>query len=92
MGATRGCRCPREPDPQTSVQWKEFLSLAGDISDEKLDRVIDSQKPNQCCTLVYTVGSTSPSRIVMLSHDNVSVPPAGLGPGAGHVAAPGDRD
>ncbi|KAF7475588.1 Hypothetical predicted protein [Marmota monax] len=69
---SRGCLWPQEPNPQTSLQWKEFLNLAGDISDEKLDRVIDSQKPNQCCTLVYSMGSTSLSKIVMLSHDNIT--------------------
>uniref|UniRef100_A0A8C9PL64 long-chain-fatty-acid--CoA ligase n=1 Tax=Spermophilus dauricus TaxID=99837 RepID=A0A8C9PL64_SPEDA len=58
--------------PANSYTWKEFLNLAGDISDEKLDRVIDSQKPNQCCTLVYTMGSTNLSKIVMLSHDNIT--------------------
>uniref|UniRef100_A0A8D2DSH7 long-chain-fatty-acid--CoA ligase n=1 Tax=Sciurus vulgaris TaxID=55149 RepID=A0A8D2DSH7_SCIVU len=52
--------------------WKEFLNLAGDISDEKLDQVIDSQKPNQCCTLVCSVGSLSPLKVMMLSHDNIT--------------------
>ncbi|XP_046299718.1 long-chain-fatty-acid--CoA ligase ACSBG2 [Marmota monax] len=59
-------------EQENLYSWKEFLNLAGDISDEKLDRVIDSQKPNQCCTLVYSMGSTSLSKIVMLSHDNIT--------------------
>uniref|UniRef100_A0A4X2MBR7 long-chain-fatty-acid--CoA ligase n=1 Tax=Vombatus ursinus TaxID=29139 RepID=A0A4X2MBR7_VOMUR len=52
--------------------WEEFLTLGVNISDEMLDKVIDSQKPNQCCMLAYTMGTTGPPKAVMLSHDNIT--------------------
>ncbi|XP_073910532.1 long-chain-fatty-acid--CoA ligase ACSBG2-like [Castor canadensis] len=57
---------------QNLYSWKGFLDLAIGVSDEKLDQVIDAQKPNQCCTLVYSLGVTGPPRVMMLSHDNIT--------------------
>lgn len=62
------------------LQWKGFLDLADGISDEKLDQIIDSQKPNQCCALVYKQGISGPPKATMLSHDNVSGAPGGNWP------------
>uniref|UniRef100_A0A8C0R3V1 long-chain-fatty-acid--CoA ligase n=1 Tax=Canis lupus dingo TaxID=286419 RepID=A0A8C0R3V1_CANLU len=56
------------------TNFHRFLDLADGISEDTLDRVIDSQKPNQCCTLVYSLSVTGPPKAMMLSHDNVSVP------------------
>ncbi|XP_031202555.1 long-chain-fatty-acid--CoA ligase ACSBG2-like isoform X3 [Mastomys coucha] len=52
--------------------WKGFLDLADGISDEKLDQIIDAQRPNQCCVLVYNQGTSGAPKAIMLSHDNIT--------------------
>ncbi|XP_033107079.1 long-chain-fatty-acid--CoA ligase ACSBG2-like [Anneissia japonica] len=50
--------------------WAEFMELGKDISDDVVDAIINSQAPNQCCTLIYTSGTTGNPKGVMISHDN----------------------
>nr|XP_033792951.1 long-chain-fatty-acid--CoA ligase ACSBG2-like isoform X2 [Geotrypetes seraphini] len=52
--------------------WKEFMQLGLDIPDSHLDEIIASQKANQCCTLIYTSGTTASPKGVMISHDNLT--------------------
>ncbi|XP_058515873.1 long-chain-fatty-acid--CoA ligase ACSBG2-like isoform X2 [Ochotona princeps] len=52
--------------------WQRFLELAKAVSDAQLDQVIDSQKPNQCCTLVHRPGAAGRPKLAMLSHDNIT--------------------
>lgn len=52
--------------------WAEFMQLGKDVPDAELDKIISSQKPNQCCTLIYTSGTTGQPKGVMLSHDNIT--------------------
>ncbi len=52
--------------------WKDFLSLADDVSDEKLQERIDAQKPDDTCTYIYTSGTTGDPKAVMISHDNIT--------------------
>ncbi|XP_044274953.1 long-chain-fatty-acid--CoA ligase ACSBG2 isoform X2 [Varanus komodoensis] len=52
--------------------WSEFMALGSTIPDDHLDKIIESQKPNQCCTLIYTSGTTGHPKGVMLSHDNIT--------------------
>ncbi|KAJ7308196.1 hypothetical protein JRQ81_008714 [Phrynocephalus forsythii] len=48
------------------------MALGSQVPDELLDKIIESQKPNQCCTLIYTSGTTGTPKGVMLSHDNIT--------------------
>ncbi|XP_042552955.1 long-chain-fatty-acid--CoA ligase ACSBG2-like [Dipodomys spectabilis] len=52
--------------------WQQFLDLADNVSEDRLDHAIDMQKPNQCCALVYNLRTTGPPKLMMLSHDNIT--------------------
>ena len=56
------------------VQWAEFMKLGEDVPDAMLNAVIDSLRANECCTLIFTSGTTGNPKGVMMSHDNVSFP------------------
>ena len=51
--------------------WKDFMELGRSCDDAELNARIKALKANQCCTLVYTSGTTGNPKGVMLSHDNV---------------------
>ncbi|XP_049495688.1 long-chain-fatty-acid--CoA ligase ACSBG2-like isoform X1 [Panthera uncia] len=57
---------------QNLYSWRGFLDLADGVSEDTLNQVIDSQKPNQCCALLYSVSVAGPPKPVMLSHDNIT--------------------
>ncbi|XP_068461300.1 long-chain-fatty-acid--CoA ligase ACSBG2-like isoform X2 [Clinocottus analis] len=52
--------------------WAEFMKLGEDVPDEQLNAVIDSLRANECCTLIFTSGTTGNPKGVMLSHDNLT--------------------
>ena len=49
--------------------YKNYLKS---LPDAKLEERLSRVSINQCCTLVYTSGSSGPPRGVMLSHDNLT--------------------
>lgn len=52
-------------------KWEDFLKL-GNNEDEKVFNERQKQiKPNQCCSVIYTSGTTSYPKGVMMSHDNI---------------------
>ncbi|XP_075960855.1 long-chain-fatty-acid--CoA ligase ACSBG2-like [Anarhichas minor] len=52
--------------------WAEFMKLGEDVPDEQLNAVIDSLRANECCTLIFTSGTTGNPKGCMLSHDNLT--------------------
>ncbi|XP_075043486.1 long-chain-fatty-acid--CoA ligase ACSBG2-like isoform X2 [Mixophyes fleayi] len=52
--------------------WEQLINLGSEVEESYLNEVIESQRPNQCCAVMYPNAGTSELRGVMLSHDNVT--------------------
>jgi len=59
-------------DDERVYAWEDLPPLAGKIPESELDARMETQEPDDCCTLIYTSGTTGNPKGVMITHDNVT--------------------
>ncbi|EGC38475.1 hypothetical protein DICPUDRAFT_148871 [Dictyostelium purpureum] len=57
--------------PFKVYKWNDFLELGTDISDETIDNICSTIKPDDTLTLIFTSGTTSLPKACMISHKNI---------------------
>ncbi|XP_068227125.1 long-chain-fatty-acid--CoA ligase ACSBG2-like [Palaemon carinicauda] len=61
-----------KPTSDGVLSWDDVMDLGKKEPDMELDSRLIRMAANQCCTLIFTSGTTGPPKGVMLSHDNMS--------------------
>ncbi|PID86985.1 MAG: long-chain fatty acid--CoA ligase [Chloroflexi bacterium] len=59
-------------DDELVLDWESFMAVGNDVSDEEIDKRLNSLEPGQLAQLIYTSGTTGPPKGVMLSHNNIA--------------------
>eukprot|EP00922_Rhytidocystis_sp_ex-Travisia-forbesii_P028092 GHVS01041237.1.p1 GENE.GHVS01041237.1~~GHVS01041237.1.p1 ORF type:complete len:786 (+),score=96.59 GHVS01041237.1:138-2495(+) len=64
-----------EPPPEgyaseRVVEWQQFMRKGVNVADSQLTQRMETQRPGNCCSLVYTSGTTGPPKAAMLTQDN----------------------
>ncbi|XP_066941588.1 long-chain-fatty-acid--CoA ligase ACSBG2-like [Macrobrachium rosenbergii] len=61
-----------KPTSAGVLSWDDVMALGEKEPEEQLDYRLSCIAANQCCTLIFTSGTTGPPKGVMLSHDNMT--------------------
>ncbi|KAL1783491.1 long-chain-fatty-acid-CoA ligase ACSBG2 isoform X1 [Sigmodon hispidus] len=85
-------RLPLEERMRNLYSWHDFMELGSNIPNVQLDRIILSQKANQCAVLIYTSGTMGDPKGVMLSHDNITWTAGAMGQELGLSSASGKQE
>ncbi|XP_058801223.1 very long-chain-fatty-acid--CoA ligase bubblegum-like [Phymastichus coffea] len=59
------------PNRKDVLSWSQLMEIGHGQPDHQLQSVLKTIGANECCTLVYTSGTTGNPKAVMLSHDNL---------------------
>ena len=61
-----------EPKVDGVLSWQKMMELGQETSDEVYQDRLKRIAINQCCTMIYTSGTTAKAKGVMLNHDNLT--------------------